>query len=86
MSKRSESAHMGRVAALGCIICGDPAQVHHMRGCKRNNWLTIPLCPEHHVGSFSIHMDRRAFEAVYGDETALLALTIEGLHNENFQR
>lgn len=83
MTAKAESEHMGRVAALGCIICGDPAQVHHMRGCKRNNWLTIPLCPEHHVGSFSIHMDRRGFEAIYGDELKLLSLTIEMLHVQN---
>ena len=79
MSKASEKRYMGRVADAGCIICGSPAQVHHMRGVKRNNYLVIGLCPDHHVGAFSIHMDRKGFEAVYGDELFLLAKTIERL-------
>lgn len=84
---RRERDHMGRVAELGCIVCRNaglgetPAQVHHLRegqgGAQRaSNWLTIPLCPEHHTGKDSIHGDRRGFEARYGSELDLLAQTI----------
>ena len=45
--------HMGRVAALGCILCrrfglGEtPAQVHHLEeetgaSQRQDDWLTIP--------------------------------------------
>ena len=57
--------HMGRVAELGCIACilagygPSPAQVHHIREGRvpRNDFLTLPLCREHHTGSrASVHM------------------------------
>lgn len=57
--------HMGRVAALGCIVChrlrlGDsPAEVHHIRegqGRQRaSDFDTIPLCYPHHRGQDGIH-------------------------------
>ena len=58
---------MGAVADLGCIACrilqhGEtPAAVHHIREGRiaRNDFLTLPLCPEHHTGSHqSIHMNK----------------------------
>ena len=75
---------MGRVAEIGCIICQSPAQVHHIRegqgmGQRSSPWLTIPLCEPHHTGSLSIHKAKRQFEQLYGDELALLALTIRRL-------
>jgi len=53
---------MGRVAELGCYLCRElgygptPAQVHHVRegqgmGQRASNWLTVPLCAQHHTGS-----------------------------------
>lgn len=57
--------HMGRVAGIGCIACiclgygPSPAHVHHIREGRiaRNDYLTIPLCPEHHTGTHqSVHM------------------------------
>lgn len=62
-----ESAHLGRVAALGCIVCREslgiedtPAQAHHVH--VRHGWgrsshfATIPLCPYHHVdGRYAVH-------------------------------
>lgn len=85
-----ERAHMGRVAALGCVVCRNagfgstPSVVHHIRegqgGAQRaSHWLTIPLCPSHHDGDDSVHKDRRGFELRYGDELALLAHTISEL-------
>jgi len=87
-----ESAHMGRVAALGCLICRriglgqHAAEVHHIRtgqgGAERApNFLTIPLCFEHHRGNTGFHgLGARAFERRYGiDELGLLAITIREL-------
>lgn len=88
MSRKS-SEHMGRVAGLGCILCrhlgyGDsPAEVHHtLDTAARSDFLTVPLCPEHHRGATGFHgLGQRAFEARYKlTEADLLAKTIEALH------
>ena len=89
----SESRHMGRVAALGCVVCRNlgfgetPAQVHHIRegvgaAQRAPNWLTIPLCPEHHTGQSGYHTLRAAaFERMYGaTELDLLAQTLDELY------
>ena len=73
---QAEKDHMGRVAALNCIICMRPAQVHHLpqQGGKRNHFMTIPLCPRHHQhGGFgtAVHQGRRTWEARYGTEMEL---------------
>lgn len=48
--------HMARIAALGCLICGRPAQAHHVdtvlpkgAGPKVTDYATAPLCPIHHL-------------------------------------
>lgn len=72
--------HMQAVRALGCLICGSPASAHHIREERiKNDFLTIPLCPEHHQGAFSIHNSKREFENIYGSELHLLAETIKKL-------
>jgi len=84
--------HMGRVAGLGCLICRrlgygpSSAEVHHVRegqgGAQRApDFLTVPLCPEHHRGSTGFHgLGTRAFERRYGiDELGMLAETIRQL-------
>jgi len=81
---KAEKAYMGRVAELGCIVCSSPACVHHIRegqgmGQRASNFLTIPLCFEHHQGSLSIHGSPRQFKNIYGSELDLLAQTIEML-------
>lgn len=79
---------MSRVAAIGCLICqrlelGEtPAEVHHVfDSAARSNWLTVPLCPEHHRGPTGFHgMGQRAFERLYSTtEADLLAETIARL-------
>lgn len=49
---------MGRVAALGCIICQAPAQFHHVDICtpknmgpKVSDYIGAPLCDPHHDGN-----------------------------------
>lgn len=81
--------HMGRVAALGCLLCRrlgqghvEP-QVHHLRtgigkAERAPDHLVIPLCEPHHTGPTGIHgLGLRGFERRYGvDELGLLAETI----------
>lgn len=47
--------HHDFVASLGCLVCGAPAEVHHVTGYAdkpgrfaRSDWLVVPLCPPHH--------------------------------------
>jgi len=86
---------MGRVAALGCVLCdhlglgATPAQVHHVRegqgmSQRASNFLTVALCPDHHQGSSGLHgMGAKAFERAFGlSELDLLAMTIDRLGAE----
>jgi len=81
VSTAAEKRWMGRVAEIGCINHhGTPAVVHHLQCVSpRDNMLVIPLCPECHVGKFSIHATKEQFTRVYGDEWHLLADTLRRL-------
>lgn len=77
---------MSEVRALGCILCHKlglgqtPAEAHHVfDSAARSDYLTIPLCSEHHRGKAGFHgMGQRTFERVYKtSEAQLLAATIE---------
>ena len=77
----AESRYADKVASLGCLICDQPANIHHIRegqgaGQRAGNCLIIPLCKEHHQGSFSIHGSRRQFIDIYGNELSMLNETI----------
>lgn len=88
-----EKAHMGRVAALGCIVCinmgypGSPAEVHHVRcfagaGQRANDFQTIPLCVQHHRhggSGVAIHAGTLSFERNHGTERELLAQALHML-------
>ena len=82
MKKRATKAerdHMDAVAALGCLICKMPAQIHHVHGHafgSKSNWRVVPLCyPHHHGGAFGhcVHMGTKTFEANYMTQAAMLA-------------
>lgn len=79
---KAERDHMGRVASLGCIICGAPATVHHCgtyMGGGRNHMKTIPLCWRHHLGPEGIdgkQMAKRKWEELYGTEEQLMQRTM----------
>lgn len=91
MSTAAGKRHMGRVAALCCIACSllclsddTPAQVHHIREGRiaRNDYLTLPLCPQHHTGSSrSIHHDKETLLTALGlgSEFDILAIVLERL-------
>lgn len=63
MTTKAERAHMGKIAALGCVICRrdhnviTPPQVHHIAegSGKRSHFMTAGLCLLHHVGELGIH-------------------------------
>lgn len=85
-----EKRHMDRVAALGCLLCGQPAQLHHVRegqgmSQRASNFLVVPLCEPHHTGSAGLHgLGGRGFERLYCvDEMGLLAQVIGRLHGSN---
>lgn len=51
-----DQAHMARIAALGCLVCGHPSHAHHCdvvvakgMGPKVSDYMTAPLCPTHHL-------------------------------------
>jgi hypothetical protein len=84
---KEEKKHLDLVASLGCLICQQPAICHHIRNRgdgkgnigfskKSTHYEVIPLCPDHHVGSFSIHNTKRQFESMYGTEAELLNKTL----------
>lgn len=92
--KAKEATYLGRVAALGCVLCdalgrpGTPAQVHHVRegqgmAQRAQHFLTVPLCPICHTGPKGIHGDRQLLKQAKLDEMDLLAMTIERLLGEN---
>lgn len=86
----SEREYMGRVAAIGCLICRrlgyglHAAEVHHVRtgqgGAQRaSNFLTVPLCPSCHRGPKGIHGDKSLLSLARVTEMDLLAETIREL-------
>jgi hypothetical protein len=77
-----EKAHLGRVASLGCVICGKPACIHHIRitGEPRDHKKVIPLCWDHHQGPNGIHtMGKKDWRFLYGHELDYLKQVMEEL-------
>jgi hypothetical protein len=71
------------LSRIGCIICGGPAEIHHLTGGgvgqKETHDRTIPLCPEHHrtggTAKIGFHHSPEAFESEYGSQELLLERT-----------
>jgi len=79
---QAEKAHLDRVASLGCIICGAPACIHHVRqnASKRDHMRVIPLCHYHHQGQEGLHhLGRAEWVKRYGKEIDLLEIVRERL-------
>lgn len=80
---KSEKEHLNRVVALGCLICGNQAEVHHIlegRASQRkvSHFETIPLCPRHHrTGGhgIAIHAGAETWRRIYGSEKEMLERT-----------
>ena len=78
-SSKEEKIWLNRVAGLGCIICGQDAEIHHIGngtlGKRADNYSVIPLCHAHHrTGGHgvAVHAGRRTWEAIHGTEKELL--------------
>lgn len=74
----AEKRHHDRVAALGCLVCGGEATLHHVTGyadrkgrLPRSHMLVTPLCPLHH-------------QAVY--DSASMPVSVERLGHRGFCR
>lgn len=78
---------LDRVSGLGCIICGMPSEIHHVRlgsglGRKTPDTLAIPLCARHHrTGGLgeAFHAGRRTWEEKFGSQVDLLEETYRRL-------
>ena len=52
---KADRERFNRIAAMGCLVCGGPAEIHHVTGygdrkgrAPRRNDRVVPLCPLHH--------------------------------------
>jgi len=78
---KEESQYIDAAMAQGCIICGKPAQFHHLPMARPNAMaMGYPLCAEHHTGTAypgeSIHSDRLLFTQKHGSELELMQKSI----------
>ena len=76
---KAEKKYLDRVANLGCYICGQIAEIHHIRtgqGLKRaKHDEVIPLCHIHHrTGGFgiAIHAGIKTWQDNFGNELDIL--------------
>ena len=80
--------HMGKVAQLPCACCGATGvHVHHIRdgqgmAQRASDFLTIPLCPDCHVGPLGVHGDKTMMRIHKLSELDMLADTIRKLTGE----
>lgn len=85
MTSAAGKRHMSRVAALHCVCCGAyGTQVHHIRegqgmSQRASDFLTIPLCPDCHVGPLGVHGDKSLMRIRKLSELDMLAETIRML-------
>jgi len=73
---KQESNVIDKLVEHGCVICGNPAQFHHLPEARPNALaMGFPLCLEHHTGQEypgqSIHSNRLLFCQKYGTELEL---------------
>ncbi len=89
------SLWLSLASQVPCVACSQigyesPSVVHHMRfndlGKRKSDRLVIALCPEHHVGKYSIHKDRERFERQFGSEVDLHEMTLAGIERLLKQR
>lgn len=81
--KKKDKDRFDKLRQLGCIACSkkgifSEAVIHHIRrftgvGLRPPHDKTIPLCPQHHnMGNESIHLNKKKFEELFGNELDLL--------------
>lgn len=83
MATKREKLHKNRLAALGCLICKRPPEIHHIRkgtglGLRESDFRALPLCFDHHSAQtrlpfgYAVHKGTKSFEARFGDQLDLL--------------
>ena len=90
-----EREYLLKDSNLGCIVCGQPATIHHLTGSKyrgmgkkASHYDVIPLCPNHHQhGGYGVafHAGQKVWEAKYGTQEELLEKVkrkLDGTQNE----
>jgi hypothetical protein len=83
MTPKERKDRFDALSELGCAVCGQPPQIHHLTGLKYRGMgqkagdeCTIPLCMNHHTGQQGIHsIGKRQWEADYGTQEELLEIT-----------
>lgn len=92
--------HWERVAALGCVVSGRPAELAHAhggslldlgvtraKGRKPSDWLVIPLAPEfHRVEYKGLDYSPRIWEERYGTQVSYLDWISKQLGYDVFER
>jgi hypothetical protein len=65
--------HLSAVADMGCLVCGGPAQIHHImhapgKVTRRDDRWIVALCRAHHQDRWGVHGlgSERAFAEHYG--------------------
>ncbi len=88
---KAESAHVERVASVGCVICRRlygrfvPAEIHHIATGSglRSHFAVAGLCTEHHTGGSGFHTMRKQwlklFKVPGESEYGLLVMVNEDL-------
>jgi hypothetical protein len=92
--------HWDRVAELGCVCCGRPAEIAHAhggsllglgiyraKGKKPSDWLTLPICPEHHrVEHKGLDYSPRLWEERWGTQVRYLNWVSDRVGYDVFER
>lgn len=76
----AESAHLARVKALPCSVCGaaGPSDAHHIE--QGQHFTVIPLCRDCHQGAFNgLHGQKRIWAVMKATELSCLNSTIKQL-------
>lgn len=76
---KAEREENSRIAALGCLVCGNPeAQIHHWRegNERRATAPKIGLCVRHHMGKYGegFHSGKKMWIATFGTREHFIAL------------
>lgn len=83
VNKADRKKRFDILSQLGCCVCGQPPQIHHLIGAKyrgmgqkADDLLTIPLCMNHHTGAEGIHtIGKKTWESKFETQEHYLELT-----------
>ena len=84
-----DPAHIARVKALPCIICGapGPSDAHHVihdrATVPKNDRRVLPMCkPCHQTGPNAIHAGTKAWKRAHGNDFDYLARVADMLEGD----